>query len=90
VIGEDLSWFRVFVNGLVEERDDVLGCAVFEDLATCDVSAVVVEDCDEPSCWWDDLEVALPEAVRMSTLPAPVASSVSGCLEWVVQSSLLE
>jgi hypothetical protein len=42
MIAEDLSWFRVFVDGLVEEPDDVLCGAVFEDLAACDVSAVVV------------------------------------------------
>jgi len=38
----------------------------------------------------DVVEVALPEAVRMPTLPAPVASSFSRSLEWFVQSSLFE
>jgi len=42
MVGEDLAWFRVFMYRLVEEPDHVLCCAVFEDLAACDVAAVVV------------------------------------------------
>jgi len=42
MVGEDLSWLRVFVDGSVEEPDDVLCGAVFEYLAACDVAAVVV------------------------------------------------
>jgi hypothetical protein len=42
VVCEDLSWFRVFMYGLVEEPDHILRTAFIEYLAACDVAAVVV------------------------------------------------
>ena len=42
MIGQYLAWFRVLMDGLVEEPDHVLCGAVFEYLAACDVAAVVV------------------------------------------------
>jgi hypothetical protein len=85
VIGGYLSWLLVFMDGFVEQSDQVLRGAISEALRCGYESAVVVERCDEPSCACL-FEVALPAPVRMPTLPAPVASS--RLLEWVVQSSL--
>ena len=85
MICEDLSRFRVFVDGPVEEPDGVLCGAFLEDFGCGYESGVVVEDCDQP-CGVYEFEVALPEAVRMSALPASVGSFQSRLLEGSIQS----
>jgi len=59
VIGEYLSGFRVFVDGLVEETDHVISASSVEDLAASYEAAVVVKDRYEPSGAYK-LQVALP------------------------------
>jgi hypothetical protein len=68
VIGEYLPGLGVFVDGLIEERDRVLGCSFTEDFASRHEAAVVTEDCYAPflAC---EAEGALPYAVRMLPLP---------------------
>ena len=77
VIGEDLSWLRVFVDGSVEEPDDVLGGAFVEAFAAGHVAAVIVEDTHQPS-WRIKLQIALPQAVGTHPLPTPICSFDSG------------
>jgi hypothetical protein len=58
---------------VVEEVDHVFCGSFLEDLAACHESAVVVEDGYEPS-WAYEFQVALPEAVRVHSLPTAVGS----------------
>jgi hypothetical protein len=76
MVCEDLTWFRVFVDGFIEEPDGVLGGAFLEYLAACDVAAVVVKGCDQPPGVYE-FEVAL-------RLRALISSTVWVGVRWIV------